>query len=144
LNEIIISAVELLSAKASIANINIDLTLSKEQVVIMADVEYMERVFINIIMNAIQVMEETGGTLKISIHLDRLNNRVHIIFEDTGPGIENGKVEEVFESLYTTKDDGTGLGLAMCKYIVNGHGGEISVESILGVGAKFIVVLPCI
>ena len=110
----------------------------------MMDVSLMARVFVNIIVNAIQAMEHNGGTITISYAVEDIEEKVHIIFEDTGPGIAEEKLEDVFSLFYTTKEEGTGLGLAMCQYIVKSHGGEIVLESIEGVGTKFIIVLPCI
>lgn len=144
LDDLLISIVSSLSPKASMSNVTIDLLLANDKVSVMMDAGYMERVFINIIVNAIQAMEHDGGTLKISCVIKDRGRKVHITFEDTGPGIAEDKLDDIFKLFYTTKEEGTGLGLAMCKYIVQAHGGEILLESTEGVGTKFIIILPCI
>lgn len=144
LDDLLISVVNSLTPRASISNICIDLAIPNKKIFVMMDVGLMERVFVNIIVNAIQAMEHSGGTITISYVMEDIEEKVHIIFEDTGPGIAEDKLNDVFSLFYTTKEEGTGLGLAMCQYIVKSHGGEIVLESTVGVGTKFIITLPCI
>lgn len=86
----------------------------------------MEAVFINVVMNSIQAMSN-GGTLTIKINL--INDFVEIDFIDTGDGIPEESIGKIFEPLFTTKQKGTGLGLASCKNIVEQHHGQISVKN---------------
>lgn len=144
LRDLLNSIVYTFNAKANMAGINMELNLLVQDVFVMIDRELMERVFINIIMNAIQAMERKGGSLNISCSLGKLGDKVEITFEDTGPGIEEDKLEDIFKIFYTTKKEGNGLGLAMCQHIVKAHGGDILVESKKGKGTKFIIELPCI
>ena len=125
------------------SNVIIDLTLPDQDMFVMIDRESMERVFINIIVNAIQAMEKKG-TLSIFYAPKNSWKEVYVTFEDTGPGITEDRLDDIFKIFYTTKEEGSGLGLAMCQYIVRAHGGNILVESIENKGTKFIVVLPCI
>lgn len=144
LKDILNSTVYTFNAKANMAGITMTLELLEKDVFVIIDRELMERVFINIIMNAIQAMEEEGGVLNIRCSLGEAGDKVNIIFKDTGPGIEEDSLENIFKLFYTTKEGGSGLGLAICQHIVRAHGGDILVESIKGEGAKFIIVLPCI
>ncbi|MCX8188518.1 MAG: GAF domain-containing protein [Nitrososphaeria archaeon] len=104
-----------------------------------ADAESIKRVFTNIIINAFQAMPE-GGTL--TIYAEKEENKTKIYFKDTGIGIPKENLEKLFQPLFTTKAKGTGLGLAVCKRIVEAHNGTIEVESELGKGTKFIINLP--
>jgi PAS domain S-box-containing protein len=114
-----------------------DETLEKPD--IKADKDRIVRVFINLIKNAVDAMPE-GGTLQIkSIQTDA---NIKISFADTGIGISKEVLSKLFLPLVTTKAQGMGFGLAICKRIVEAHGGEITVKSVLGKGATFTVILP--
>jgi signal transduction histidine kinase len=82
-----------------------------------------------------------GGNISVTAVCDR-DQSVEISVADDGPGIAPDKVERVFEAYYTTKEKGTGLGLAIVKHNVELYGGAVRVDSVLGKGAKFTVILP--
>ncbi|MGZ4928773.1 MAG: PAS domain S-box protein [Halobacteriota archaeon] len=103
------------------------------------DPQLMQRVFTNLILNAIQSMPE-GGTLAINAAAS--DGAVFITVEDTGVGIRADIKDKLFSPLFTSKAKGTGLGLAVCKRIVELHDGTITVESDEGRGARFILTLP--
>ncbi|MCD4664746.1 MAG: PAS domain-containing sensor histidine kinase, partial [Bacteroidales bacterium] len=67
---------------------------------------------------------------------------VQIDFSDTGTGIDEGCLEKIFQPFYSKKEKSTGMGLPICERIVNNHDGEITVESKLGQGTKFTIILP--
>lgn len=95
------------------------------------DVHQIRQVFLNLLRNAIEATPE-GGAISITMLIeDRF-----IVFRiaDTGAGIPNGQLDNVFDLFYTTKPKGTGLGLAICRKIVQDHGGDISIESEQGQG----------
>jgi len=102
----------------------------------------MRGVCMNLMMNAVQAMTETGGTLTVSTrgHEDR----VELDVADTGPGIPPEIVDRIWDPFFTTKPvgQGTGLGLSVTQRVVWRHGGTIRVESTPGAGARFIVTLP--
>jgi signal transduction histidine kinase len=106
---------------------------------IKVDMPKMERVYINLIKNAFDAMPE-GGTLEIRSL--QANNNAEISFRDTGTGISEGTMAKIFTPLFTTKAQGMGFGLAICKRVVEAHGGKISVESAVGKGTTFTVTVP--
>lgn len=101
----------------------------------------IEQVFLNIIINAVHAMSD-GGTLFLMAKTE--GDMFLLTIGDTGPGIEAQLQRRIFDPFFTTKDPGkgTGLGLAVCKSIVEQHGGRITVESEAGHGTKFSITLP--
>ena len=106
---------------------------------IIVDEEKIERVFINIIKNAIDAMPK-GGSL--TINSQQINDDLQFSFTDTGSGIPAEILPKIFSPLFTTKAQGMGFGLAICKRKVEAHGGKITVATALGKGTTFTVILP--
>jgi PAS domain S-box-containing protein len=104
-----------------------------------ADVEKLKRAFVNLVKNAVDAMPK-GGIL--TIEAKRVGDDVEFAFSDTGMGMPSCVIEKIFTPLFTTKAKGMGFGLAICKRIVEAHGGKIKVDSALGKGTIFIVTLP--
>jgi two-component system, NtrC family, sensor kinase len=107
----------------------------------------MQQVIMNLVINARHAMLEHGGKLKISA--SQKDQTIEITVSDTGYGIKQEHMEQIFDSFFTTKKNqksnehsGTGLGLAFCKKIIEEHNGRISVESRLGEGSNFRIILP--
>ena len=92
--------------------------------------------FSNLILNSFQAIEEHGT---ITISISQLNDTAQIEIEDSGKGVLDDDLGKIFEPLFTTKQEGTGLGLASCKKIVEQHGGSISVKNH---PTTFTVILP--
>lgn len=105
-----------------------------------ADPDQMKQVFVNLISNAVQAMESRGGNIAISARAD--GGFVAIRVEDDGPGIPERDLPKIFDPFYSTKDDGTGLGLTMVHRIVDEHDGYIEVASREGEGTSFTVYFP--
>ncbi|MEW6358850.1 MAG: ATP-binding protein [Planctomycetota bacterium] len=111
----------------------------------MGDIEQLKQVFLNLGANAIDAMPN-GGRLRIAAAMHRREgNRegVEISFSDTGRGISPDKIARIFSPFFTTKPTGTGMGLAVVRRIIRAHGGEVSVESMPGLGTTFRVWVPC-
>ncbi|MBC8279234.1 MAG: HAMP domain-containing protein [Chloroflexi bacterium] len=106
---------------------------------VQADSVQLGRVFTNLIVNANEAMVD-GGELTISAVI--LGQDAEVTFADSGPGMGPEDLEKIFEPLYTTKIQGTGLGLAVCQQVLTKHNGRMSVHSKPGVGTTFIVRLP--
>ncbi len=106
--------------------------------IIQADGRQMEQVFMNLVLNAIQVMNHKG---RVTIATRTLARQVVVTVSDTGPGIPQEKIAKIFEPFFTTRAQGTGLGLAIVKKIVEAHGGRIEAASLPGSGARFTATL---
>jgi len=104
-----------------------------------ADPDQLRRVYSNLISNAVDAMPEGG---KLTITSSRKGDFVEVKVQDTGVGISKQNMEKLFTPLFTTKSRGLGLGLLICKNLVEGHGGNIEVESEEGRGSTFTVRLP--
>jgi signal transduction histidine kinase len=103
------------------------------------DAKQLEIVFSNLILISMQAIEKKG---KIMIQASDNEYFTTIDVIDNGHGIEKENLSHVFEPLFTTKQTGTGLGLASCKAIVENHGGSIDCSSIVGKGTVFTVRFP--
>ena len=103
------------------------------------DSDKIKRVFINLIKNAIDAMPNGG---KLTIASKQVNDGLEISFADTGTGISDEIMPKLFSPLFTTKAQGMGFGLAICKRIIEAHGGKITVKTAKGKGTTFIVTLP--
>jgi len=120
---------------------NVRVSIRHDQVLskVCVDPTQMRRVFTNLTTNAIQAMPK-GGELTISTSLK--DGFALIAFQDTGVGIPKEDIKKLFTPLFTTKSKGVGLGLAICKNVMEAHGGSIEVESQEGKGSTFTVKLP--
>ena len=107
------------------------------------DTEQFQQVILNLLLNAMQAMRE-GGTIQIEVFADDDPEDPHAILcvRDSGIGIDEAVREKLFTPFFTTKEDGTGLGLVTSKKIVEAHGGSIRAESTPGEGTSFYVALP--
>lgn len=141
LNELLCYVVDLMLAKARIGKVDIKLMMPEQNVYVKVDKGAIQQVFINLIENAIQAMEK-GGTLTIRLLRDERSGVALIEFEDTGMGIPEEHLSDIFKLFYTTKKGGSGLGLTLCKNIIKNHNGNIRVQSKVGVGTKFVIELP--
>ncbi len=141
------------------AGIRINTDLCDENIMLFADPAQLFRVFLNLVSNAVQSMEEKGGIISVSAAVvkrsrvkplvnDNFSNDDYalVTFRDTGSGMDPSLIQRIFEPLYTTKEEGkgTGLGLYVVRGIVNELGGEIYVSSKENEGSVFDVCLPMI
>lgn len=122
---------------------DITINIPHNDFVAFCDPEKMEIVFVNLLINAIQSMENRKGTIDVDISDDPINcNFVVIAITDSGHGISPDGLQKIFEPLFTTKQAGTGLGLSSCKNIIEHHGGTITVSSVVGKGTTFTIRMP--
>jgi len=103
------------------------------------DSDKIKRVFINLIKNAVDAMPNGG---KITIDSKEVNGSLEISFADTGTGVSDEILPKLFSPLLTTKAQGMGFGLAICKRLIETHGGKITVKTAKGKGTTFTVTLP--
>jgi signal transduction histidine kinase len=134
------SVLDAVHPEAQRAGVSITRGCTDAGLLVEGDSAQLRDVFLNLAQNAIQAMPK-GGRLEISC-APVPNRRVRVRVEDTGVGIAPENLTKIFELYYTTKERGTGVGLSMVYRTVQIHNGEIDVESTLGQGTTFIVVLP--
>ncbi len=110
---------------------------------VLLDSHKMKQVYMNLIMNARQAITD-GGEINIATKWNRINDKIIITFKDSGTGISDDILDRIFDPFFTTKGPGrgTGLGLSVSYGIVKEHGGEIQVESRVGKGSIFTIILP--
>ncbi|HRR40203.1 MAG TPA: ATP-binding protein, partial [Syntrophales bacterium] len=107
---------------------------------ILMDVDKLQQAFLNIIKNA---MESINGAGKISVFLEAAgSDGVSVRITDTGGGLTPEEIDRIFNPEYTTKEKGLGLGLPIAHEIIRSHGGDIRVQSRVGVGTTFDIRLP--
>lgn len=123
------------------AGVDMQLALGEAPVTVHGDATQLQQVVMNLCVNAIQALQPAGGRVDVSLQTDRRHAWIRV--RDTGCGMDADTLAHAFDPLFTTKGEGTGLGLAVVKGIVEAHGGRITVESQRGAGSCFTVELPC-
>ncbi|WP_442597964.1 ATP-binding protein [Neobacillus sp. D3-1R] len=139
IQDILREVITLLESQATLKNIRISMDLAKNQLSVWGVKNQIKQVFINLIKNGMDAMEESG-VIHTSIHQD--NQDVVIEISDQGSGIPKEKLSQLGQPFYSTKEKGTGLGLMVTYQIVENHQGVIIVKSELNVGTTFIIRLP--
>jgi signal transduction histidine kinase len=144
MNDLIESALDILRYEMRTSNIEVITELDPNLPKTMADPHQMQQVFVNLINNARQAMEESKGRGVLSIRSAVKTDCLHLEFKDDGPGISEEGMKKIFQPFFTTKPvgKGTGLGLSLSYGLIREHGGNISVESKPGLGATFTIDLP--
>jgi signal transduction histidine kinase len=140
-NEIIREMVELLRAEANLCAVSIRTDLVTDLPKITADRVQLRQVFMNLILNAIEAMKETGGVVTVKTQLGE-NDQLLISVNDTGIGLPKEKTEQIFDAFFTTKPQGSGMGLSISRSIVESHGGRLWATANDGRGATFHFTLP--
>jgi len=140
INDIIETSLNLIQYDKKAKNISIVKELSPSLPEVVCSGNQLSQVFVNLILNAMDAMPD-GGTLTIK-SMTKGNNMI-IRFEDTGMGVPKEDITKVFEPFYTTKEKGTGLGLAVSYDIIKKMNGALDIESELGHGSVFTITLPC-
>ena len=140
INELIKNLFATFQEEFSAAKISILPQLDNELPVIQADERFLRQALMNILTNAKAAMMPAGGELGITTRFDQ--ERVYIIITDTGKGIPPDILHKIFEPYFTTKPDGSGLGLTMTYKVMKEHGGDIQVHSDIGKGTRFTLILP--
>jgi PAS domain S-box-containing protein len=145
-NQVAQEAVELLAYSLRVDGVEVVWELADDIPVLWADRHQLHQVMVNLVANAYQAMREVSGPRRLTIvtGVSVASERVWLEVRDTGPGVVEELEERIFEPFFTTKPAGvgTGLGLSLCRGIVEGHGGELSLVGGGGPGAVFRVELP--
>ncbi len=142
-NETVRTSLEELAEHIARAGVEVSVELQEDLPSLWADGRQLKVVWDNLIKNACQAMEPQGGG-RLFIRTELLDDVVRVVVRDTGPGIPMAYLGRIFDPFFTTKEvgKGVGLGLSLCKGIIEAHGGQIWAESTEGEGAAFIVELP--
>jgi signal transduction histidine kinase len=139
-NEIVREIFTLLQGEAIRYSIAMRTEPAGELPKIKADRVQLQQVFMNLMLNAIEAMQDTGGELTVKSELQ--DRQLQFSVSDTGPGLPTGNVDQIFSAFFTTKPHGSGMGLAISRSIVESHGGRLWASSNDGRGATFYFTLP--
>jgi signal transduction histidine kinase len=140
-NKIIGELLEMLRAEAIRYGVSINTDLTADLPRIRSDRVQLQQVLMNLMLNSIEAMKETGGTLSVKSRLNE-EGLLQISVRDTGPGLPATQEEQIFEHFYTTKPQGSGMGLAICRSIIESHGGRLWAAPNGDRGACFHFTLP--
>jgi C4-dicarboxylate-specific signal transduction histidine kinase len=144
-DEVIERALSLMQEQLRLRAIDVELELCPDELMVLGNPIQLEQVFINLLTNARDALEEVTDEpkrIRVASALER--NRIEIVFADNGPGIPPSRAQRVFDPFFTTKEvgTGTGLGLSITYSIVKEHAGEIAISQTAGGGATFRIELP--
>jgi signal transduction histidine kinase len=144
MHEVIVNVLDAARGELTKERITCCLDLATKIPFVSGNVNQLRQLMLNLIYNAVEAMAATDCVRELMITTDaRRRDKIIIGVEDSGPGIDQSRTNALFEAFYTTKPHGMGLGLAICKMIVERHGGQMSVSAGTKGGAKFqIELLP--
>lgn len=115
---------------------------SLEKVMTYGNASQLEQVILNILKNSIDSFTAFRGRIDITVSIANETNEIILIFKDNGEGIPLDKLNRIFDPFFTTKQKGTGIGLSICKQLIEMYGGQIKVDSEVQVGTSVMVILP--
>jgi signal transduction histidine kinase/HAMP domain-containing protein len=141
-NELIREMIVLLRSEANRYSISIRAELAEALPKIMADRVQLQQVFMNLMLNGIDAMKETTGGGELIIKSEQDDGQLLISVSDTGVGLPPEQAEQIFKAFFTTKDNGTGMGLPISRSIIESHGGRLWATGVPGSGATFQFTLP--
>ncbi|HDQ00149.1 MAG TPA: HAMP domain-containing protein [bacterium] len=144
-NDVLSNTLSLIEKQALFHNIKVTKNLNPELPSILGDNSQLQQVFMNIILNAVQAMDDVGE-LTINTYHDQKNDMVVTEVSDTGCGIPDELIDRIFDPFFTTKEvgEGTGLGLAIAYGIITKHQGRMTVKSKVGEGTTFTIKIPVV
>ncbi|WP_158651544.1 ATP-binding protein [Mesobacillus jeotgali] len=129
-NKLAASMFRLFSSESILKDIELDIELPDEELYVLADEKAVKQVLINLLKNAIEAVEgntRNKGSIKLAVNED--GGFIHVSVLDNGYGIDEYSLKKIFTPFYTTKTDGTGMGLVISKQIIENHGGEMTVTT---------------
>jgi signal transduction histidine kinase len=139
-NGIIHEMLTLLKGEADRYSVALRTDLAAELPRIMADRVQLQQVFMNLMLNAIEAMKDSGGEL--TVKSERQDGQLQFSLSDTGVGLPAEKMDQIFSAFFTTKLQGSGMGLAISRSIVESHGGRLWASANSAGGATFYFILP--
>src|SRR3981189_2347061 len=141
-NELIREMIVLLRSEANRYSISIRTELAEGLPKVMADRVQLQQVFMNLMLNGIDAMKETSGGSELAIKSEAGDGQLLISVTDTGVGLPSEQGDQIFRAFFTTKDNGTGMGLPISRSIIESHGGRLWATGASGRGATFQFTLP--
>jgi signal transduction histidine kinase len=140
ISKIVTLAVSLVREKARERKVTVTVHMQKPNAKVCVNQFALARVLLNLIRNAIEAVQPNTG--RVHLIVDALDEQVECAVQDNGPGIPPRFIEQVFEARFTTKADGMGLGLYICKHLVQSMNGTLSVHNEPGQGCRFSIRIP--
>ncbi|ESY51358.1 MULTISPECIES: ATP-binding sensor histidine kinase [unclassified Mesorhizobium] len=144
INEVILETISLTHGEAIKSGVSIEMRLNERLPLILGDRVQLQQVVLNLIMNALDAIKGTGdtaGEIRVSSAVTG-SGEVHVSVQDSGPGIDPANLERIFGAFYTTKADGLGMGLSICRSIIEAHGGKLWATMVQTRGVIFHFVVP--
>jgi predicted ATPase/signal transduction histidine kinase len=142
-NELIREMIVLLRSETNLYSISIGTELAEELPKVMVDRVQVQQVFMNLMLNGIDSMKEMSGGSELRIKSEVDDGQLLISVSDTGVGLPAEQAEQIFKAFFTTKPNGTGMGLRISQSIIESHGGRLWVADNSPRGARFYFTLPC-
>jgi signal transduction histidine kinase len=141
-NELIREMIVLLRSEANRYKLSIRTELAEDLPRVMADRVQLQQVFMNLMLNGIDAMKGRAGGGELTIKSESDEGQLLISVSDTGVGLPPEQADQIFRAFFTTKDNGTGMGLPITRSIIESHGGRLWVTDTSGQGATFQFTLP--
>ena len=144
-NEMIRETIAIIRGELEAARVQLQLELAPQLTPVSAHKGQLQQVILNLITNAVDAMRAVTNRPRVLSVRSAASGADHlsIAVEDSGPGIDLEHVDRIFDAFFTTKSHGMGMGLAICRSIVEAHGGNLSVSAAAPHGSVFRLVLPC-
>ena len=142
LHEVVRDAMVLQRRRLAEARVALDLALGDGPAPVCADRVGLEQVLTNLLRNAVDALAGQDGARRITVSTSLAEGQVRVSVRDTGPGLQGRRIEQLCASFYSTKPEGMGLGLAICRSIVEGHGSVLEAQDHPAGGASFGFALP--
>lgn len=142
INQVVRNAVRLIAGDAEKEGVQISLRLARNLASVDLDGLQIEQILLNLLRNALEAMRGCNEQGRILVSTRAAKDGIRIAVRDTGPGVDRHRFAEIFDPFVTTKPDGLGMGLSICRTLVEAHDGRLWVESRPGHGATFRFLLP--
>jgi C4-dicarboxylate-specific signal transduction histidine kinase len=141
-NKMVTEVVELARSAISKHEVSLQMRLAADMFAVQGDRVQVQQVILNLILNAIEAMSSVDGPRELVISTEQRQTNGVVSVRDSGPGIDPEQLERVFEAFYTTKSNGVGIGLSICRSIIDAHGGRLWIEANEPRGAAFQFTVP--
>ena len=143
INETIRDVLVLVADRAKREAVSIRTDFADDLFAVSGDRVQVQQVLLNLVMNAIEAMSTVGEwPRELLVYSRNIEDQVQVTVEDSGPGLDPNGMERIFDPFYTTKASGMGMGLSICRSIVQRHGGRLWATAEHGSGTMFHVALP--